>query len=160
MRIMFAALVMMFVASTALGETPVIKMYAGAQGVWYDDDVKPSDFEAGGNARASLSPHISAVGCAYYGVSHSYLRGSIGARVTATDVDNPNFSIGLGIQYQASSRPDIRAQEWVPDVTIGWKPWPNDLPRWIVIGQAGYGLTTNAGNAIAGVRYELGGFGQ
>lgn len=152
-----AALVL--AAAPALG-SPIVKVYAGAQGAWFDDAARPSDFEAGANGRASLSPHIDLVASTYYGFSHSYLRGSGGVRITATDVDDPNFSIGLGLQYQASSEPAIRAEEWAPDVSIGWRPWPLDLPKVVLIGQGSYGLTSNQANIVAGVRYELGGFGR
>ena len=157
-NLLIAALLLL--GSSAASASDIVKVYAGANGVWYDNSARPSDFEAGGSARASLSPHIAAVGEAFYGFDHSYLVGAVGARVTATDVDNPNFSIGLGILYQASSEPAIRAEEWCPDVKLGWKPWPQDLPRWIVNGEGRYGLRTNQAFVLLGVRYELGGFGQ
>jgi hypothetical protein len=135
---------------------PVLRAYAGANGVWYDGD-NPNDFEAGGNLRASLSPHISLVGAGYYGFSHSYLRGSAGLRITATDANDPNFSVGIGMQRHFSSEPDIRPEEWAPDASIGWRPWAATNPRVILIAQAGYGLDTEKAFALAGVRYEFGG---
>lgn len=132
----------------------VVNLYAGANGVWFDDDARPSDLELGGNVAASLQPNIAAVGAAYFGVDHSYLRGSLGVRVTATDVDNPLFSIGLGIQYQASSEPELRPEEWCPDASIGWRPWPTQKD-WIVVGQAAYGLDSNNAYLVAGIRYNI-----
>ena len=140
----------------AHAEEPVAKFYLGANGVWSNGDLNlPSAFEVGGNARASLSPHISAVGSAYYGLDPSYLVGKIGARVTVSDVTNPNFSIGVGIQYQASSKPSVRPQEWIPDVTLGWRPYPQTMPKIVLVAQGGYGLTSNQAIAMVGVRYSL-----
>src|SRR4249920_1914303 len=121
-KLIIAALLAMLCAMPASAQTSVVKAALGAQGVWYDDNVKPSDFELGGNVRASLSPHISAVGAGYYGFAHSYLRGSAGFRITATEVDDPDFSIGLGMVYNFSSEPSIRPEEWTPDASMGWRP--------------------------------------
>ena len=134
----------------------VIKAYAGVNGIWIDDQARPSDFEAGGNLRTSLSPHISLVGGAYYGFGHSYLRGSVGARITATDVDDPNFSVGVGLQYHASSEPAVRSEGWAPDVTIGWRPQPVQWPAVVLIAQGSYMSSQNEAVLIAGVRYDLG----
>jgi hypothetical protein len=138
---------------------PIFKLYAAANGIWYDGDpTLPPDFEIGATGRASLSPHISGVGSLYYGFDNSYLRGSAGARITATDVNDPNFSIGVGIQYYFSSENDIRPQEWAPDVAIGWKPWPQTMRRLIVGALGTYGLDSKKALLLAGVRYELGNF--
>lgn len=135
----------------------VIKGFVGAQGIFYDDQTSPGDFEAGGTVRASLSPHISAVGGVFYGVDNSYIRGSAGVRFTVTDVDNRDFSVGVGLQRHASSEPSVRSEEWIPDVTIGWKPYPLEMPRVIVLGSAGYGLDTSQALVTFGLRWELGG---
>ena len=136
-------------------EGSLLKAYLGANALWYDGPAGlPGDFEVGGNARASLSPHISAVGAVYYGFDHSYLRGSAGARFTATNPDDPNFSVGVGIQYHVSGEPEIRPEEWAPDVTVGWLPWPG-APQWILVGLASYGLKSNQASALAGLRYEV-----
>ena len=52
----------------------VFKVYAGANAVSWDGAAAklPSSFELGGNARASLSPHISLVGSAYKGINRDY----------------------------------------------------------------------------------------
>lgn len=118
---------------------------------------KPNDVEVGGNLAASLQPHISAVGALAYGFDHSYLRGSVGARFTASNVDDPNFSVGLGMAYHVSSEPGIRPEGWAPDASIGWRPWPVDAPRVNLILQGQYQLEANQASAIMGVRYEIGG---
>lgn len=148
-------------ASAASAQDRVVHVNVGANGVWYHGDRElPADFELGGTASLSLSPHISGVGGAFYGLNHSYVRGSFGARFTLTDVQDPNFSIGAGIQYHASSEPRIRPEEWCPDVAVGWKPYPLTMPR-IVVGAAGwYGLSSDQAGAYAAVRYELGAFGK
>jgi hypothetical protein len=133
----------------------VVQVYAGANGIWFDGpDGPPGDLELGGAARASLSPHMSLVGGGFYGVNHSYFRGSAGLRLTVSDVDNPNFSVGVGLQYQASTKPSIRPQEWAPDVSIGWRPWPS-LDRVTVGAQASYGMDSNRAYLIAAIRYRL-----
>lgn len=138
----------------------IVKAYAGVNGIWFDSaapSVYPSDFELGGTLRASLSPHLSLVGGAWYGIEHSYIRGSIGARVTATDVEDRNFSVGFGIQRHASSEPSVRPEEWAPDASVGWKPYPYQMPRVVLVAQGSYGLTSGQASALAGVRYEIGG---
>lgn len=138
----------------------VIRAYVGANGIWYEDEVRPSDFEATGNVRASLSPHISLVGGAFYGVEHSYLRGSAGVRLTATDVNDPNFSVGVGLQYHASSEPAVRPEGFAPDVSIGWRPRPETWPAIIFVGQGAYLTEVDEMFFVLGVRYDLGSFGS
>lgn len=153
--ILIAALLAAAIPAQA-ADPPVFKLYGGANAVWFNGALDlPSDFELGANLRASLSPHISGVSCLYYGLNHSYLRGSFGVRLTATDVDNRDFSIGVGIQRQLSSRPEVRPEEWAPDVTVGWRPWPQTAPRVILIAQGSYGLDSQQGTVLAGVRYFL-----
>ena len=136
----------------------VVRFYAGVNGAWFDggDAAFPADVELGGNGRASLSPHLSAVGSAYYGFDHSYARWSVGGRITATDVDDPNFSVGLGLQYHGASQNDLGPQEWAPDASFGWRPSPASLPRLLVVGQGAYGLTSEKVRAILGLRWALG----
>lgn len=150
---------LLFVAAPALAGTPAIRTAAGVNGIWFDDNAKPSDFELGGNVAASLSPHISLVGAGYYGFQHSYLRGCAGFRVTATDVEDENFSVDLGMQYHFSSEPAIRPEEWAPDASFGWRPWPVEMPNIIVGAQGSYGLDSNKAYVIVAVRYILGKWG-
>lgn len=156
MRKLLILAALLLVAAPVHAQAPsVVKAAIGANGVWFDDTAKPSDFELGGNVRASLSPHIAAVGAGYYGFSNSYLRGSAGIRITATDVDNPDFSVGLGMQYNFSSEPSIRPEEWTPDASIGWRPWPAEMPNVILVAQGSYGLDSNTAYVIVGARYAL-----
>lgn len=140
--------------ATAASADPVLTPYVGANAISYSKNLA-SDFELGGGGSASLSPHISAVGAAWYGVGHTYLRGTVGARVTASDVNDPNFSIGLGMQYNASSKPSLRPQEWDADATIGWRPYPESMPAIALIAQGAYGLTSETVYLMLGVRYAL-----
>ena len=156
-KVFLGALLALAVSTVAYAE-PVLKGYAGVNGVWLDSPIAlhlPADFELGGNVRASLSPHISGVGAAYYGLNHSYLRGSGGVRFTVTDAANADLSMGLGIQYHFASEPSIRPEEWAPDVSIGWRPSPVNAPKLVVIGQAAYGLDSGRVTTIAGVRYQI-----
>lgn len=151
--LMLAALLL---ATPAFAAEYPVKLFAGANAVSFDGSL-PSDFELGGTGRLSASPHLSAVGGVFYGVGHSYLRGNFGFRVTATDVDNRDFSIGIGLQYQASSEPAKRPEEWAPDVTVGWRPFA-DMPKVSVGAQGSYGLDSNTAMLILAVRYELAAF--
>ena len=150
--------IMLALASTmecAHAAEPVIQAYVGANGAWYNDDARPSDFELGGNGVVSLSPHIDLVGAAYFGVHHTYLRGSAGVRFTATDPEDKHFSVGLGIQRHVSSEPAIRSEEWVADVTVGIVPWPATRPQFGLIGQGGYGMDTGEAHALVGARWTI-----
>jgi hypothetical protein len=135
---------------------PAMNAAVGAHGVFYDDNLRPSDFEIGGATAAALSNHLAVVGSTWFGVDESYLRGSLGLRATATEPTDESFAIGVGIQRQACSEPSIRAEEWQGDVSVGWKPWPTTQPRLIVALQGFYGLDTGEAGALAGLRYALG----
>ena len=132
----------------------VVRFSAGIQGAWYDEEAFPSDFEIGGTVAASLQPHISAVGGAFYGVGETYLRGSLGGRYTVTDVDNPRFSVGLGASYHGGSEPSVLPEEWVADASFGWRPAAS-ITRLIVVGQGGYGFTTSKARGLLGLRWQL-----
>ncbi|MEY2849639.1 MAG: hypothetical protein RI885_2306, partial [Actinomycetota bacterium] len=132
--------------------------YLGANGVWTDSqETMPSDFELGGNVSVSLQHRLSVVGCSYYGLQQEYLRASAGGRYTVTDVDNNDFSIGVGLQYHVSSDEALRPKEWAADVTIGFAPVPKDMPALTVILQGSHGLTTETTAAYVGGRFTLGG---
>lgn len=149
----------MFLVNTAQAQSfgEVVRFAVGVNGAWYDEEAYPSDFEVGGTARASLQPHLSLVGATFYGVNESYLRGSLGARYTVTDVDNPNFSIGVGAQYNVSSEPAVRPEEWTGDVSLGLRPWLADMAWLILIGQGSFGFDTGKMVAYVGARAEIGG---
>ena len=133
----------------------VLGAYLSANGVWYDQDVRPSDFEAGMNFKAALSPHISLVGSGLYGFQHSYTRGAGGVRFTLSDPDNGNISVGVGAQYNVSTNHDIRPEETSVDATIGMRPFPGEQPR-VIIGVHGfYGLQSHQAGALLGLRYQL-----
>lgn len=140
---------------------PVVSIYGAANGSWWDGvKALPDDFELGGTASASLQPHLSLVGNGFYGLNNSYLRGGVGVRVTATNVDDPDFSIGLGAQYHFSSEPSVRPEGLGYDASMGWRAWPNDLPNLTLILQGEYypAATESPGMAVhAGVRLLLGG---
>lgn len=130
---------------------------ATVRGIWFTGDNIPfkADIEGGGVLSASLSPHISAVGSAAYGFSNAYVRGSAGARFTASDVTNPNLSVGLGIQYHVSSKTALQPNEWAPDASVGVKPWPAKWPNWTLTALGWYGLQSNRGAVDAGVTYRF-----
>ena len=145
-------------AAQAQETYPAAKVFGlalGASGVWYDaaGADNPSDVELGVHARASLSPHISAVGSGAYGLDNQYVTAAGGVRVTATDVKDRTFSIGIGIQYRWYDDELFAPAEWEPDVAVGWKPW-EDAPV-IVTGTGAYGLDSERPRATLGVRYRL-----
>lgn len=136
----------------------VVGFAGGVSGVWFDGpNGLPSDFEVGGHAKASLSPHISVASSVVYGVEHSYLTGLIGPRITVSDPLNPNFSIGVGAQYRLSSKTEVRPQEWQADVSMGWVPWPVEQKNLAVVLQGSYGFDSDKAACLAGLRYVIGG---
>lgn len=155
----FTLLLLLLVAAPVGAATKPFRAAVGANGVWLDGPgaAIPQDVEAAANASVSLSPHLSVVGNGAYGFSHSYVRGDIGARVTATDVDNPNFNAFLGMEYRTGSKDAVRPAEWAPNAGFGWKPAPASHPRVVVGAKAGYGLQSQRVLAYVGLRYLLGG---
>lgn len=128
----------------------------GAHGVWLDgaSAATVSDIEGGLNARASLSPHISLVGSGGYGFVNEYLTGAGGLRITATDVKDRTFSVGVGIQYRWYDDIAYGLREWMPDVGVGWRPWA-DVPNFIISGTGAYGMTSKRARATLGARFVL-----
>lgn len=123
----------------------VCGIFAGVSGAWLDGPgaAFPADVEAFGAAAASLQPHISVIASTSYGFTHSYFRGDGGVRFTATDVDNPDFNVYLGVRYRWGSTADMRPNEWAPDAGLGWKPAPETWPNFQLAADAGYGLQSN-----------------
>lgn len=152
--LLLAIALLLLLPLAAQAAEPVVKVYAGANGVWYDGpEGLPSDYEAGLNGRASLSPHISLVGGTWYGFKNEFVRAAGGLRITVTDPAARDLSVGLGAQYQTSSDDLIRPTEWTADASIGWRPWPENK---LVIGaQAGYGFDTSRASMMVALRYPL-----
>lgn len=149
---------LMLCASSAWAEEQYVKIYAGFNAVSFDGSVTkpPSDYEAGASARASLSPHLSLTGSAWKGLARDYSRATFGARLTATDVNEPDFNVFLGGDYQASSNKALRPQEWQAGAGFGWRPWKTH--KKVVVGaEADYGISSKIVSALAALRYELGG---
>lgn len=160
-------------AQSISGSTPVaasslaniLRVYVGANALWVDqNDALTRDFEAGGSASASLSPHIAAVSSLWYGFENTYFRYAVGARVTATDAEDTRFSVGLGVQWQSANEDLLRPSEWAPDASFGWRAFgpplapgakPVELQRLILVGQGSYGLSSNQARAFIGLRYLL-----
>lgn len=114
----------------------------GAGGVWVDEGAGPAfrDVEAGVSAAVSLTPHVSVVGGASYGVDRSYVRGSGGFRITATDANDPTFSVGVGVSRHYVSEPGSGLDEAAGEAAIGWKPLANS--RLLLTGLAAVGIDT------------------
>lgn len=151
-------LVLLMLIAVPVQAEEVLKLYAGGNVSWPNSEALPMNYELGANARASLSEHLALVGAAYAGVKDpGYARASFGLRVTATDVNDPNFSIGVGIQRHVSNDGTVRPEEWMTDVSLGWRPMPERFSRVIVGAQAGYGLDTETTYGILALRFFLGG---
>jgi hypothetical protein len=155
-KVLLVVLAALILPALALGATPAVaSLYAGVNGVWFQDtaDVPApfkADIEAVGHGKISLSPHLSGVGTVAYGFSNTYFRYSAGGRVTVTDTENKNFSMGLGIEYRGASIPGLKPDEWCPGAAVGVRPWPDHWPKLIVGGEGWYGLETGrAGMALA-----------
>lgn len=157
--LVLSGLLALAVALPATAQTvPPARVFGAAlsaQGVWFDSDSAAirSDVEGGLSIKASLSPHISLVGAGFYGFLDQYYRYAGGVRITATDVDNRDFSIGIGYQYRGSGYESLKPDEWGPDVTLGWRPWPQTFPDLLFNLHSWYGMDSNAAAASAGIRY-------
>src|SRR3990172_2894570 len=156
-RLLFAAALVLSTWSVpGFAQLPQTRFYVGGNGIWWADTAYPSDFEAGANAAASLSPHISAVASGWYGFAHSYVRAAGGFRITASDPANENFSIGIGAQYHVSSEPAIHPEELAFDTSIGYRPWPIEQPKLTLVAQGFYGMESKSASVLAGARWTLG----
>lgn len=133
----------------------VVRFSVGANSAWLDGPGSAfnAEGEVGGTVAASLSPHISAVGGLHYGISESYLRWNGGFRVTATDVDNQNFNVFLGMRYRDGSEASVRPGEWEADAGFGWRPAPDALPNIVLGVDSGVGLRSNRSLTVAAIRY-------
>lgn len=155
---MLAALIALAVLAfpAAASTNGVVAAHVGANGVWFvDADPYQADVEAAGTLSASLSPHVSLVGGAEWGVCNSYVRGQAGARITVTDVNDPNFSIGVGAQYRMASKAVLRPNEWAADVSLGYRPFPVEYPRLSLVAQGWYGFDTHRAGALVGARWRF-----
>ena len=146
-----------FATGRAASLNEVVHAFGAVNGAWLDGPgaAFPADLEAGGTASASLSPHITAVASTMYGFSNSYVRWDGGFRVTATDAENPNFNVYLGIRYRGGSKADVRPNEWAPDAGFGWRPNPQKWPNIIVGADAGYGLESSRVLSYIALRYLI-----
>lgn len=117
-----------------------VSVGVGGQALWADEGGIPAykDAEAIGRASIGITPHINLVGGIGYGVEQAYVRGSAGVRLTATDVNDPNFSIGVGVSRHYVSEPGVGLDEAAGEAAIGWKPFA--ASRVILTGLATYGL--------------------
>ena len=151
------AVAAMALAATANAGGLVDHLYLGANGLWQDGVTVsvPSALEAGASASSSISPHLSAVGETFVGLSETYVRWSASARATVTDVANPNFNAFLGIGYRGASVSGLGGNEWAPDAGFGWRIFPDKLPRLLVGGKAGWGMTSSQVLLTLGARWEI-----
>lgn len=126
----------------------------GAQGAWFDgaDERSMSDIEATARGALSITPHVSVVGGLQYGFSESYVRSSVGVRLTATDVKDRSFSVGLGVARHFRSE-EGPMDEWCGEAAIGWKPVA--ASDFILTSSASYGLDTSRRLFTVGVAYPL-----
>lgn len=127
----------------------------GAGGGWLAQAGEKSvgNFEAVGKGAVSLTPHVSVVGGIAYGFQDTYLRGSVGARITATDVNDRTFSIGIGISKHFASEQGFSLNEWAAEAAIGWKPLASS--EFIVTGSAARGLDSGDAFLTAAAVYPM-----
>lgn len=150
-------LALLFVAPSAYAQDApkVFGASVGLNGIWTHGatglkDVE--DIEAGLHVRASLSPHISAVGSLGRGFVNEYNLAQGGVRITVSDVQDRSMSVGVGIQYRWISEEAYGVREWRPDVVIGWRP--PGFPAKVIVGAGGsYGLTSQTGQGTLALRY-------
>lgn len=127
----------------------------GAGGGWLvqSGENTEANFEATGKGALSLTPHVSFVGSIAWGFQDSYLRGSVGARITATDVKDETFSVGIGVSKHLASEPGHSLDEWAGEAAIGWKPFARS--EFIVTALAARGFDSGDAFVTAGVVYPL-----
>ena len=157
-KILLGLVLLLAISSTACagGFANTTALALGANVAWHDGTTSHNpDFEGAANGAMSLSPHISAVGSVNYGFERNYWRSTAGGRVTATDVDNQDFSVGLGIQYHFASLLALEPNEWCPDVAVGIRPLPKQIPALALVGLGWYGLTTERAGLSLGARYRF-----
>ena len=156
-RIALAVTALMLAATCASAGGLVDHLYLGANGLWQDGVTVtvPSALEVGGSAASSISPHLSAVGETFVGLSETYVRWSAGARATVTDATNPNFNAFLGVSYRGASISGLGGNEWAPDAGFGWRMFPEKMPRLLLGGKAGWGLTSSQVLLTLGARWEI-----
>jgi hypothetical protein len=156
-KILLGIVLLLAIASTACagGFANTTTLAAGANLVQFDDPAISPGYEGCVNGAISLSPHLSGVGSVNYGFRNHYWRSTAGVRVTATDVDNMDFSVGLGIQYHSCNWLGLEPNEWCPDVAVGFRPLPNDLPGLTLTGLGWYGLDTKKAAADVGIRWAF-----
>ena len=149
--VMLAAVLFTAPPSQSASVWSAMSVGIGGQAVWVDEGNEPAfrDAEAIGRASLGITPHVNIVGGLSYGVDKSYLRGSGGVRLTATDVNDPNFSIGVGISRHYQSEPGAGLDEAAGEAAIGWKPFASS--RVILTGLAAYGLDTGRRVFSAGI---------
>lgn len=135
----------------------IVHVSAGVNGAWLQGPGAefPADIEAGGVAWASLSPHLTTFADVFYGFDHSYVRWDGGVKMTATDVDNPNFNLYLAVKYRGGSESALQPSEWAAGSGIGWRPNPVKWPRIVVGADAAYGLQSNRLISYLALRYEI-----
>lgn len=152
-----ALLLGLLLATAAYGQAPpkVFGASIGVNGIWTHGatglrDVE--DIEAGLHVRASLSPHISAVGSVGRGFINEYNLAQGGLRITVSDITDRTMSVGVGVQYRWLSDTAYGVREWRPDVVIGWRP--PGFPAKVIVGAGGsYGLTSQTGQGTLALRW-------
>lgn len=114
----------------------------GAQGRWLDGITSKAntDFELAGNAAISLTPHVSISGGVAYGLGDQYGRAQCDARICATDVNDPDFNLWLGIGRYFSKRSTDGLDEWAGKAGFGWHPLK--ARPWLLGATAAVGLET------------------
>jgi hypothetical protein len=152
---------LMVLAIPALAASPweATSLAVGGQAVWFERGAATfnRDLEGVLNGSMSLTPHLSLVGQGAWGFENHYGRGTLGARITATDVNDQDFSIGIGLGHQWLTEIEAGQDEWVADASVGWKP----LKTWnfILGAQATYGIESQSARTAAGFRipFKIGG---
>lgn len=127
----------------------------GAGAGWLSEAGEKShgNFEAVGRGALSLTPHVSIIGGAAWGFQDSYLRGNVGARITATDVNDATFSIGVGLSRHFASEPGRSLEEWAAEAALGWKPLKQS--EFLLTASAARGLDSGNAFLTAALVYPL-----
>ena len=125
------------------------------QSAWLDGGGFPSftEFEVAGKGALGLTPHVALVGTAAYGVNRPYLRSSVGARITATDVNDPTFSVGIGASRWFINDEADGIDEWAGEAAVGWRPLPRS--KIILTALSAYGVNSHKSTVTVGLVWPL-----
>ena len=127
----------------------------GGQGkaIYRNGVTEDREFEGIGNVDFRVTPRISVTGGVAFGFQDSYTRQQVGARFTATDRNDHDFTIWIGAgRYFAKNYTD-GLDESAGEAGLNWKPldnWP-----FVVGATSAYGFDSGREQAMAHIVFPF-----